>query len=481
MKWDLPCGYDRGMGIMTSGSASSVADDRAVTMGAQDGAGLPHAEEAGGQPGAVSPSASGRPVAAHRGVTAKTPLRDVLASPKTVAIMVLGAASGFPNQLTESALQAWLKDSGESNTTIGVMTYVALPYLLKFLWAPFIDRFPLPALGRRRGSILAMQIALAAAIALLALQNPAVTLAAVGACAAAIVFCSATQDIAIDAWRTDVALPSERGPAAAANSLGYRTVAWLASASALVIADFFGWRLAFLILAGVMLTFCLATWLAPEPEYQHGSPRSLRESVVTPLAELLGSPDTATLIAVVLLFKVGDAFSQKLFTPFMMDVGFSKTEIALVVKAVFTASTLAGAIAGGVIMVRLGLVRSMLAFGVLQAVSNLLYCALAAVGKSFMLMVAAVAIEHFAAAMGNIALVALIMAMCDVRYSAFQYALLSSIAVVPRYSLGYPAGWVADHCGWLTYYVVSFALAAPGLGMVWLNRRAIDALDRRGI
>ena len=395
-----------------------------------------------------------------------------------LAILALGAASGFPNQLTESALQAWLKDAGLSNTMIGAMTYVALPYLLKPLWAPLIDRYPLPFLGRRRGWMLAMQLALATALALLALQNPAATLAPLTACAFLIVFFSATQDIAIDAWRTDVSLPSERGPAAAANNLGYRSAAWVAAAFALVVADHFGWRAAYLALAAVMVAFGVASWRAPEPYYRHAPPRTLRESLVAPLRELLDSPSAAILIAVVMFFKIGDAFANKLFTPFMMDVGFSKTEIGLIVKALFTASAIGGSILGGVLMVRLGLVRSMLSFGVLAAVSNLLYCLLAAAGKSYPIMVLAVVVEHIAGAMGNIALVALIMALCDVRYSAFQYALLSAIALLPRYSLGYPAGWIADHGGWYVYYVTSFVIALPGLAMVWLTRARIHALEQ---
>ena len=409
--------------------------------------------------------------------TGQPRLREVLASPKMLAILILAAASGFPNQITESVLQAWLKDSGASNTTIGVMSYVALPYLLKFLWAPFVDRYSLPLLGRRRGWMLAMQLALAAAIAATALQHPGVSLAPITVCALAIVFFSATQDIAVDAYRADVSLPSERGLAAAAANLGYRSASWIAVAVALVIADHFGWRLAFLILAAAMALFAVATVRAPASHNTY-QPRSLRESVVAPLRELLGTPSALTLLAVVLLFKVGDAFANKLFTPFMMDVGFSKTEIAVIVKALFTASSLVGSVLGGILMVRLGLLRSMLAFGVLQALSNLLYCALALAGKNWLIMVAAVTIEHLAAAMGGIALVALIMALCDVRYSAFQYALLSVLALLPRYSLGYPAGWVADHGGWYVYYVMSFVLAFPGLTMVYLSRRKIDALDR---
>jgi PAT family beta-lactamase induction signal transducer AmpG len=395
-----------------------------------------------------------------------------------LAILVLGASSGFPNQITESALQAWLKDAGATNTTIGILSYVALPYLLKFLWAPFIDRYPLPILGRRRGWVLLMQLALAATIALFAVQNPASSLTPVAICAVAIVFFSATQDIAFDAYRTDIAKPHERGLAAAANNLGYRTSAWIAAALALVIADYFGWRLGFMLLAVVMAGFCVATIMAPEPHYAEAPPRTLRESLVIPLRELLGTPSAAALILLVVLFKVGDAFALRLFTPFMMDVGFSKTEIALVLKALFTASAVTGAILGGIWMVKLGLLRSMLIFGVMQTVTNLLYYALALTGKSYPLMVAAVVIDNVAGAMGNIASVALMMALCDVRFSAFQYALLSSFALLPRYLLGGPAGWVADAGGWDMYYIISFFLAVPGLIMVWFMRRKIVALDQ---
>lgn len=404
--------------------------------------------------------------------------REILASPKMVAIMVLGAASGFPNQITESALQAWLKDFGTSNTQIGILSYVALPYLLKFLWAPAIDRYPLPFLGRRRGWIAVTQLALAGAIGLFALQNPGVSLTPIAICAVAIVFFSATQDIAIDAYRTDVSQPNERGLAAAANNLGYRTSAWLASAFALVVADYFGWKPAFLILAVVMAAFCFATLFAPEPHYEHQPPRTLRESLVVPLRELLGTPSALAFIALVVLFKVGDAFALRLFTPFMMDVGFTKTEIALVLKALFTASAIVGAILGGVAMVRLGLFKSMLIFGAVQAISNLLYYAMALTGKNYLLMIAAVSIDNVAGSMGNIASVALIMALCDVRYSAFQYALLSAIALTPRYLLGGPAGWIADTAGWDMYYIISVLLALPGLLLVWLMRDKIQLLDQ---
>jgi PAT family beta-lactamase induction signal transducer AmpG len=395
-----------------------------------------------------------------------------------LTILALGAASGFPNQITESTLQAWLKQSGATNTTIGILTYVAVPYLLKFLWAPLLDRYPLPWLGRRRGWILATQLGIAGSIAVLAFQSPTASLLAVAVTALAIVFFSASQDIVIDAYRTDVARPEERGPAAAANNLGYRAAAWIAFAAALVVADDFGWRTAFLGLAVVMLGFALVTLLAPEPAYRLPPPRSLRESVWVPLRELLGSPGALGLVAVIVTFKIGNALALKLFTPFLMDVGFTLTEIGLIAKAVLTSSAIVGAILGGIWMVRLGLLRAMLLFGVLQSVSNLAFYLLAVTGKSFPLMIAATAAENLAGSMGNIAEVALIMALCDPRFSAFQYALLAGLALVPRYLLGGPAGWLADHAGWGAYFVVSFALGLPGILMVWLMRKRIAGLDR---
>jgi MFS transporter, PAT family, beta-lactamase induction signal transducer AmpG len=412
-------------------------------------------------------------------VTAEPSLRSVLASPKMFAILVLAAASGYPNQLTESALQAWLKDSGATNTAIGLMSYVAVPYLLKALWAPLVDRYPIPLFGRRRGWMFVTQIALALSLVLLATQNPAVALTPVAACALVIVFCSATQDIAIDAYRTDISLPEERGAAAALTNLGYRTISWLAAAVALVLADFLGWHATFVILGLLMLIFCIESWRAPEPDYVHRPPASLRESILEPLRQLLGTPGALALIGVVVLYKIGDAFSNKLFTPFMMDTGFTKTEIALIAKVVFTASAVGGSVLGGLMMVRMTLVRSMLVFGLLAAVSNLLYCVLIATGKNYAIMIVAVAVEHLAGAMSNVALTALIMALCDLRFSAFQFALLSSLALLPRYSLGYPAGWTADHGGWFVYYIVSFLIGLPGLVMVWWNAEAIEKHARK--
>jgi PAT family beta-lactamase induction signal transducer AmpG len=376
-------------------------------------------------------------------------------------------------------LWAWLKDFGASNTTIGIFSYVAIPYLLKPLWAPFLDRYPLPLLGRRRGWILVTQLMIAAAILALAAQDPASSLMPIALCALLIVFLSASQDIVIDAYKVDVATPADRGVIVAAANLGYRAAAWIAFALALVVADYFGWRIAFTMLAGVMAALSIATWLAPEPVQRFEPPRTLAESIVTPLRELFGTPNALVFVALVMLFKIGDAMALKFYTPFLMDIGFSKTEIGLLAKAIFTTTAIVGAVLGGIWMVRLGLLRSMLLFGALQAVSNLLYFALAQAGRDFPLMIAATGIDNLAGAMGNVASVALIMALCNVRFGAFQFAILSTFAMLPRYGLGGPAGWLADAAGWDTYYVVSFALGLPGVALVWLLRDRIQELDTR--
>jgi MFS transporter, PAT family, beta-lactamase induction signal transducer AmpG len=410
--------------------------------------------------------------------TAKPRIRDVLRQPRMLAILLLGGASGLPNPLSEATMQAWLTDLGISNTRIGLLMYVALPYLLKPLWAPLLDRYSLPWLGRRRGWILTFQLLLAVSIASLATFSGEHQLTGIALALLVLVFLSASQDVVIDAYRTDVARPAERGLAAAATNLGYRALSYGSLSVALIVADHAGWRAAFLTLAGAMALTSLATLWAPEPDDPRGRQLpSLADSVLIPLRELFGAPGALALVLLIICYKIGDAFALKFFTAFMMHTGFTKTEIGLVVKAVLTTGSIVGAMLGGIWMIRLGLRRAMLLFAVVQALTNLGYLLLASVGKSYAVMVGAVALDALASGMGNIASVALMMALCDRRFSAFQYALLSMVALLPRYTLGGPAGWLADNGGWSVYYWTSFGLALPGIALVLLMRRRIDQLD----
>jgi MFS transporter, PAT family, beta-lactamase induction signal transducer AmpG len=408
----------------------------------------------------------------------KPRIREIITQPRMLAVLLLGAVSGLPNQLSESILQAWFTDLGFTNTRIGLLMYVAVPYLLKPLWAPFLDRYSLPWLGRRRGWIACFQLVMACAIAALATFGTNTSLTVIAGVLLFIVFLSASQDIVIDAYRTDIALPPERGVASAASNLGYRATSWGSLAMALIIADYYGWSAAFLTLAVITAAFIFATTSAPEPEDPRGKKLpTFAESVIIPLRELFGVPGVVALVVLIICYKIGDAFAVKFFTAFLLNVGFTKTEIALVVKAVLVTGSMVGAVAGGLWMIKLGLRRSMFVFAIIQALTNLGYLLLVAFGKNYVIMVGAVALDALASGMGNIASVALIMALCDKRFSAFQYALLSVMALLPRYTLGYPAGWLADHGGWGAYYWTSFALALPGIVLVWIMRDRIDSLD----
>lgn len=410
---------------------------------------------------------------------AKPRIRDVLRQPRMVAILLLGAASGLPNPLSESTMQAWLTDLGLSNTKIGLLMYVALPYLLKPLWAPLLDRYAVPWLGRRRGWILTFQLMLAGAIASLSFFGGAHQLTMIALVLLGVVFLSASLDIVIDAYRTDVARPEERGLAAAAANLGYRGLSYGSLSIALVVADHVSWHAAFLTLGALMAVISLATVWAPEPDDPRGGKLpTLGESIVTPLKELFATPGVVALVFLLLCYKIGDAFALKFFTAFMQSTGFTKTEIGVAVKAVLTTGAMLGALLGGIWMIKLGLRRAMLIFAIMQGLTNLGYLLLHHVGKQYVVMLGAVALDALASGMGNIAAVALMMALCDKRFSAFQYALLSMVALLPRYTLGGPAGYLADALGWGGYYLTSFALAIPGVVLVLLMRARLDALDR---
>jgi PAT family beta-lactamase induction signal transducer AmpG len=417
-------------------------------------------------------------MSSEAGVAGKPRIRDILAQPRMVAILLLGAASGLPNPLSEATMQAWLHDLGFGNTKIGLLMYVGLPYLLKPLWAPLLDRFTPPWLGRRRGWILVFQLLLAVAIGSLALFSGAHQLTVIAFALLVVVFLSASQDVVIDAYRTDLARPAERGVAAAATNVGYRLFSYGSLSVALLVADHFSWNAAFLTLAVAMALLCIVTLWAPEPDDPRGKVLpTLEESVIIPLRELLAVPGMLALLVLIFLYKIGDAFALKFFTNFMLDVGFSKTEIGLAVKAVLTTGATVGAIVGGIWMIKLGLRKSMFLFAIIQALTNLGYLMLYWSGKSYAVALGAVALDALASGMGNIASVALMMALCDKRFSAFQYALLATVALLPRYALGYPAGYLSEHAGWSVYYLSSFVLALPGIALVWIMRARIESLD----
>jgi MFS transporter, PAT family, beta-lactamase induction signal transducer AmpG len=408
-----------------------------------------------------------------------SPYLEIFRSPRIAVVTLLGFASGLPLALTGGTLQAWLTVEGVDIKTIAWFSWIGLPYLLKFLWSPAMDRFVPPFLGRRRGWILMGQLGLVIGIAAMALGSPNDSLWFIGATALWVAFSSASQDIVIDAYRTDLLPQHERGMGAAVNVLGYR-IAMLASGGfALILADQIGWKSTYLVMAGVMALTMIVTLLAPEPESPARAPRTLGEAVVGPLKDLIGRKGALTLFLLVMLYKFGDALAGTLTTAFLIrGVGFTPTDVGVVNKGLGLAALLVGALVGGVLLAKLSLVRALLLFGALQAVSNLSFAWLAWAGKSYPLLVFTVAFENLASGMGTAAFVALVMALCHRSYSATQYALLSALASLGRILFGPLTGTLVQQFGWGQFFVLTFFAALPGLVLVWLMRAEITAAEQ---
>jgi PAT family beta-lactamase induction signal transducer AmpG len=406
---------------------------------------------------------------------------QALADKRMTAILLLGFASGLPFNLTGSTLQAWLASAGIDIKTIGIFSLVGLPYSFKVFWAPLLDRYLPPLLGRRRGWILIYQVALAIAIAVMGWMSPQKTPYLLGMVAVAVAILSASQDIVIDAYRVDVIPPTERALAAAATAFGYRSAAMFAGAFTLILADYLGWRMAYGLVALMMALTVIATLWSPEPDTPGRPPRTLAAAVIEPLRDLLRHRGAWGFLLLILLYKIGDAFALSLYSAFMIKgVGFSQTQLAIAGKFNMTISTMIGTALGGWAYLRWGLFRSMLTFGIAQALTNLLYMWLALAGKKLWLMALATSVDNLAGGMGAAAFVAFVMAQCSVNFSATQYALLSAIAAIPRNTIGVLASHVVAVIGWAKFFVVTFLTAMPGLALLIILRASILELERNG-
>ncbi len=389
-------------------------------------------------------------------------------------MLPLGFASGLPLPLSSSTIQAWLTVENISILTIGWFALTGLPYTLKFLWAPLVDRFvPIPV-GRRRAWMLLTQTLLALVMAGLSQLDPHNNLLMIAGFALMLAFLSATQDIAFDALRTDILKPEERGLGAAFSVTGYRLAMLVGGAGALILGDHWGWSNTFLLMAGLMATSLIVTLATPEPQTDN-APRTLSEAVFGPLRAFFSRPEAWGLIALVILYKLGDAFAGSLTTAFLIrGAGFSPTDVGVVNKGFGLVATLIGALVGGLWLMRLGLYRALMLFGILQALTNLGFFALSLAGHNYPLMVAAVGLENLAGGMGTAAFVALIMGLCDMRYSATQFALLSALASLGRVFLGPLAGGVVAVLDWPLFFVLTVLAALPGLWLLARMRAAVE-------
>ncbi len=407
-------------------------------------------------------------------------MRQALGDRRMVAVLLMSFASGLPFNLTGFTLQAWLASSGVGIKAIGIFSLVALPLNFKFIWAPLLDRYMPPFLGRRRGWILICQAALAACIAAMGFCSPAKELYVLGVLTLVLAFLSASQDIVIDAYRVDIIPPSERALAAATTAFGYRTAAMLAGAALVYIAASIGWQPAFMAIAALMAATMLATLKSPEPDAPGHAPRSLAAAVWHPLRALLRQQGMWGFVVLILLYKVGDALALSLYSTFMLKgMGFSLHELSIAGKLNMTISTMIGVSFGGWVYIRWGTFRSLLIFGIGQALTNLLYLWLALAGRKVWLLALATCVDTMIGGMGQAAFVAFLMSLCSVDFSATQYALLSALATLPRNLTGAIAGELVPVIGWPKFFVTTCLVAVPGLILLVILRRPLNALSAR--
>lgn len=390
-------------------------------------------------------------------------------------VMFLGFASGLPFALTGSTLEAWFAVEGASYQTIGFVTLVGQPYIYKFLWAPLVDRFVWPFLGHRRGWMLVTQCLLVASIMAMAFFNPLNSALLLAGFAVVVAFVSATQDIAVDAYRTEILKPEERGLGAAIFVGAFRVAIIVSGGVAMLLADQIGWRDTYLIMGALMGVGIIATIFAREPKHAKGEPETLKEAFVRPLIEFLSRPMAFGLLALIILYKFGDAFIAKMFSAFLIkELTFSLTEVGSVLQIGGFAASIAGVLVAGIMMLRMRLFTALLVFGLLQAVSNLMFLLLAMTGKHYVMMTTTVVIEQFCGGMGTAAFLALLMSLCNPRFTASQFAVLSALSVIGRESLGPLAGYIVEQYGWSPFFITTFIASFPGLIILYFVRHQID-------
>ncbi len=395
----------------------------------------------------------------------------LLLQKRMMLVLLLGFASGLPLGLSGTALQAWYAMDGVDVVTIGFLALVGQPYVYKFIWAPFMDKWRVPYLGRRRGWMLVTQIALIAVLCMMAMSNPSTepyTLAFMALCLA---FLSATQDIAIDAYRTELLRPEERGMGTSMAVTGYRIAMLVSGGLTLIVADYAGFSFTYFLMAALMGVGIIATFWAKEPQAYREPPPTFVAACIEPFKEFLTRRNAFALLAFIVLYKLGDAFASTLTTAFLLKgVGFSLKDVGLINKTGGLISTLFGVFVGGVMMIRLGLFRSLLGFGIIQALTNLLFYALALMGPNYGMLVATVCLENFGGGLGTAAFMALVMSLCNPRYTATQFALISALAAVGRVFVGPAAGYMVESVGWAEFFLWTVVFAVPGLILlIWLR------------
>ncbi len=400
----------------------------------------------------------------------------------TLVLLLLGFSSGLPLALTGGTLQAWMTVEGLDLRTIGFFSMVGQAYVFKFLWAPLMDRYSMPSLGRRRGWLVITQCLLIVLITAMGWVDPKGNLVLLAIFAVAVAFFSASQDIVFDAWKTDFLAAADRGKGAALTVLGYRLAMLVSGGLGLWLADrYLGWSHTYWLMAFLMTLGVIGTLLAPESANPITPPLSLQQAVIAPLKDFFTRDNTWLMIALIVCYKLGDAFASALSTSFLIrGLGFSAGDVGLVNKSLGLLATIIGALYGGKVMQKMSLYRALMLFGIAQALSNLSYWLLAVTPSHLWSMGSAIFIENLFGGMGTAAEVALLMTLCNRRYSATQFALLSALSAIGRVYVGPIAGWLVELWHWPNFYAFTILASFPGLILLGLLKSSLTSLEQSG-
>ena len=391
---------------------------------------------------------------------------------------LMGIPSGLPLSLTAGILTAWLSEAGIDKAAIGIFAAVAMPYSLKFIWSPLMDGIHMPFLGKRRGWMLVTQLMMAACMALMGLNNPAEAPVLTGLFAFLLAFSSASHDIVKDAYRVEILPPDMQGAGSASFVLGYRIGNNLITAvGALYLATYVGWHMTYFIMAAIMLALCITIFMVKEPSSQtslttYHLPLTtwVREYVITPFVDFLSRPQAIYILLFILMYRMADAFLGIMAMPFYLELGFTKIQIANVSKLYGLLALTVGSLLGGVMVFRLGVIRSLWIGGIAASLSNLAFIWQAHLGAEPYALMLTISLDNISGGLATTALIAYMASLMNLRFTATQFALLSSLSAIGRTWLTVPSGYAAAHLGWEGFFILSAVVGVPALVILALMK-----------
>ena len=400
------------------------------------------------------------------GTAERQSFKEAILNRRMLICVFTGFTSGLPLYVLIQLIPAWLRVEGVGLAEIGFFALVGFPYTWKFLWSPIMDRYTLPFLGRRRGWMLVTQLALLVSIAAMGFVKPELSIWTVAYLAATVAFFSASQDIVLDAYRRELLPDIELGIGNAIHVQTYRLAGLVPGSLALILADFLPWHIVFVVVALFMGVGLLMTLMIQEAIADPTPPRTLREAVMEPFREFMqrkGMGAAALILAFMFLYKLGDNMATALQSPFFVDVGFSLTEIGVIAKFASLIAAVVGGLAGGVIMIKLGINRALWLFGIVQVISILGFALLSLVGADPWVLGAVVVFEYLGVGLGTAAFTAFIARATNPVFAATQFALFTALTAVPRTLANAVTGIIVEQLGWTNFFLLCTTLAVPGM------------------